>query len=76
MAGTSLVVQGLSNAADADSVPGQEAKTPRASEQLSPGATATEPVPQLERAWATMKGKSLPGTTKNLQAAPKTQCSQ
>ena len=44
MAGTSLVVQGLSNAADADSVPGQEAKTPRASEQLSPGATTTEPV--------------------------------
>ena len=40
--GTSLVVQRLSNAGDAGSIPGQGTKTPNSSEQLSPHATTAE----------------------------------
>ena len=47
------------NAADVDSVPGQEAKTPHASEQLSPQATTSEPAPQLGSPGATREERAF-----------------
>ena len=43
------------NAGDAGSIPGQGMKIPHAMGQLSPRATTTEPVPQLESPHAATK---------------------